>query len=113
MAQMSADNQRQRRFEYITALGKMGERAFVGARRVDDASARRPEVLLVIERDDADIRHRNFGCLLQKLLAFAVIDGGERLIEQRIHLRIGIAPTVRLAHAFVGAERGEQGFQRR
>src|SRR3954454_6105016 len=82
----------------------MRECALVCARRVDDALARRPQVFLVIERDDADVGHRDFGRLLQELFALGVIDSRERLVEQRIHFGIGVPPAVRLTHAFFGIE---------
>src|SRR5262245_45421315 len=79
----------------------MGERALVGARRVADAFARCPHVLLVIERDDAAVRHGDLGGLLQQLLALRVVHCRQALLEQRIHLRIRVAAAVGRAHALV------------
>src|ERR1043166_7255610 len=87
--------------------------ALVGARRIGDAFAGGPQVDLVIQRDDAQVADRDFGRLLQQLLAPGVVDSGERLVERRIHFGIRILAAVGCAHAALAVGGGEQGAQRR
>ena len=64
------------------------ERLLVQPRLVDDAVARRPQVHLEVQRDDAGIVDRDLGGALQIRLALDVVDGLQRILGQRVDLGV-------------------------
>src|SRR5688500_16261587 len=88
-------------------------RVLVGARLVREAAAHRPGVDLVVQRDDADVLDRDLGGAREQVGALGVVDRGERVVDQLVDLRIGVAAAVRRSHAFLAVEGGEQRLERR
>ena len=60
-----------------------------------------------------EVGHRDRDRLLQDLLALRVVDGGERLRERCVHLRVRVPPAVRGAEALVAVVGREQCLERR
>src|SRR5262245_19001648 len=96
----------------LRRLDELGQRVLVGARGVGEALARGPDVDLVVERDDAVVAQRRLARLEQNLLSRLVVDGGERLVELRVHLRVAVAAAVRRAPALVRRRRREDRLER-
>ena len=74
-------------------------------RHIGEAGARRPDVLLDMQRNDRHIVERQLLRLLQDLFARRIVRGAERLVDQLVELRIGIAPAVGRAPALGRIER--------
>ena len=89
------------------------ERVLVGARHIGDAVARRPQVDLEVQRNDAGVVDRELGRALQQRLALGVVDGRERILGQRVDLAVRIAAAVRGAEALVAVVGHQQRLQRR
>src|SRR5512134_407575 len=83
----------------LLRLEQERERVLVDPRRVSDPFSRRPGVDLVVERDDAELGHRDPHRLLDLLLAALVVDGGERAVEEVVHLLVAVAAPRELAPA--------------
>src|SRR6187401_1521259 len=95
-------------FHPLARAKLVGERPFVRARFVDDAPACRPQVVLVVERDDPEVADANLGGLLQQLFPLGVVYRRERLVEDRVELGVGVAAAVGCPRALAVVESCEQ-----
>src|SRR5687767_10184011 len=89
------------------------QRVLVGARLIGEAAAHRPGVHLVVQRNDADVIDRHLGSAREQLGALRVVRRGERLVQEFVHLGIGVAAAVRCPHALLAVEGREQRLERR
>src|SRR3546814_944248 len=71
----------------------------VGARHVGDAFAEGPGRHLEMQRQDAIVLYDHLTRLLQQRLTLVVVNRGQGLVDQRVHLRVGVAPAVGAAIA--------------
>ena len=90
-----------------------GQCVLIHARHVADAIACCPQVDLEVQRDDSRVVDRELGRSLQVGLPLHVVDGLQRILGQRIDLRVGIAAAIRGAVALVAVVRHQQRLQRR
>src|SRR5262245_31520768 len=88
------------------------QRVLIGARLVVEALAEAPGGHLEVERDRAVVGYGEAARLGEDFAALLVVDRGERLVDERVERRIGIAARVAEAAALVLARRREQRAQR-
>src|SRR5579859_5888 len=67
-----------------------------------EIAAHAPERHFVVERNDAGVLDPRFRRLRKESRALLVVNGRERLLEQRVELRVGIAAAVGGTHALGG-----------
>src|ERR1043166_3793899 len=70
------------------------QRVLIRARLVVEALAEAPDGHLKVERDGAEVGHREAASLCENFAALLVVDGGERLVDERVERRIRIAARV-------------------
>ena len=73
--------------------------ALVGARLIDEAGPVGPDVLLVVQRDVAEVVGGDLYRLLQQLVADLFLEGNLRLADTNVDPRVAVAAAVDVPQA--------------